>query len=144
MTLTPAPTAQPQSCGIGLRTPHMAELVSRRPRIGWLEVHPENYMGAPEAVGALERIRNDYPISLHGVGLSLGSADGIDPTHLIRLKALADRLEPCLVSEHMSWSGHDGTWLNDLVPLPYTEEALGVIARNVDRAQSVLGRRVPD
>jgi len=142
MTLVLSPGAQPHRCGIGLRTPHMAELVSRRPPIGWLEVHPENYMGAPAAAAALERLRNDYPLSLHGVGLSLGSADGIDATHLARLKALADRLQPCLVSEHMSWSGHGGAWLNDLVPLPYTEEALNVIARNVDHVQSVLGRPI--
>jgi uncharacterized protein (UPF0276 family) len=116
--------------------------MSRRPRIGWLEVHPENYMGAPAAAAALERLRNDYPLSLHGVGLSLGSADGIDATHLSRLKALAQRLQPCRISEHVSWSAHGGTWLNDLLPLPYTEESLAVIARNVDRMQTALGRRI--
>jgi uncharacterized protein (UPF0276 family) len=142
MTFTSSPDDQPARCGIGLRTPHLAEVMARRPRTGWLEVHPENYMGAPAAVDALERLRADYPLSLHGVGLSLGSADGIDADHLARLKALTQRLEPCRVSEHMSWSAHGGRWLNDLVPLPYTAESLAVICRNVDRMQTALGRRI--
>ena len=142
MTFFPSPHVQPARCGIGLRAPHLTEVMSRRPGIGWLEVHPENYMGAPAAADALERLRNDYPLSLHGVGLSLGSADGIDAGHLSRLRALTHRLEPCRVSEHMSWSAHGGAWLNDLVPLPYTEEALSVICGNVDRMQTVLGRQI--
>jgi uncharacterized protein (UPF0276 family) len=142
MTFTSFPQDQPTRCGIGLRTPHLAEVMARRPRIGWLEVHPENYIGAPAAADALERLRADYPLSLHGVGLSLGSADGIDAGHLSRLKALAHRLEPCRVSEHMSWSAHGGAWLNDLVPLPYTNESLAVICGNVDRMQTALGRQI--
>nr|WP_294507217.1 DUF692 domain-containing protein [uncultured Rhodopila sp.] len=142
MTFTSSPREQPIRCGIGLRTPHLAEVMARRPRTGWLEVHPENYMGAPAAADALERLRADYPLSLHGVGLSLGSADGIDADHLSRLKALTHRLEPCRVSEHMSWSAHGGAWLNDLVPLPYTDESLSVICRNVDRMQTALGRQI--
>jgi hypothetical protein len=142
MTLISSPRGQPTRCGIGLRTPHLAEVMARRPRIGWLEVHPENYMGAPAAADALERLRADYKLSLHGVGLSLGSADGIDAEHLSRLKALAHRLEPCRVSEHMSWSAHGGAWLSDLLPLPYTEESLAVMSANVDRMQTALGRQV--
>jgi uncharacterized protein (UPF0276 family) len=142
MTLISSPQVEPARCGIGLRSPHLAEVMARRPRVGWLEVHPENYMGAPAAADALEHLRTDYPLSLHCVGLSLGSADGIDADHLGRLKALAHRLEPCRVSEHMSWSAHGGAWLNDLLPLPYTEESLAVICGNVDRMQTALGRQI--
>ena len=112
--------------GIGLRSPHMARVRSERPAIGWLEVHSENYFvdGGP-ALAALDAVRADYPISLHGVGMSLGSADPLDGSHLARLKRLVERIEPALVSEHLCWSHTDGRHLNDLLPLPFTEEALG-------------------
>lgn len=129
-------------CGIGLRAPHVSEVAARRPRIAWLEVHAENYMGGGPAVRALERLRGDYPLSIHGVGLSLGSADGIDAAHLERLARLIDRLQPALVSEHLSWSITGGAYLNHLLPLPYTDEALEVLGRNVARAQDRLGRRL--
>jgi hypothetical protein len=106
-------------------------------------VHAENYLGRGGPRNrALERIRRDYPMSCHGVGLSLGSWEGLDRDHLARLRALADRFQPGLVSEHVSWSVTGGTYLNDLLPLPYTEEALAVICRNVDHAQEALGRRI--
>jgi uncharacterized protein (UPF0276 family) len=132
----------PAGCGIGLRSPHVAEILARRPAIAWLEVHAENYLGGGPAVRALERLRVDYPVSVHGVGLSLGSADGLDPAHLERLAALVGRLEPALVSEHLSWSVTGGAYLNHLLPLPYTEETLGVLSRHVARAQERLGRRL--
>jgi uncharacterized protein len=132
----------PSGCGIGLRAPHVAEVLERRPPIGWLEVHAENYMGGGPAVRALERLRADYPLSIHGVGLSLGSAEGIDSGHLERLARLVERLGPALVSEHLSWSATGGAYLNHLLPLPYTDEALDVLCANVARAQDRLGRRL--
>ena len=99
-------------------------------------------MGGGPAVRTLERIRRDYPVSIHGVGLSLGSADGLDAVHLERLAGLVERLQPALVSEHLSWSLTGGAYLNHLLPLPYTEEALAVVSEHVDRAQERLGRRL--
>lgn len=132
----------PTGCGIGLRTPHVTEIVETRPAIPWLEVHAENYMGGGPAVRTLERLRGDYPISLHGVGLSLGSADGVEPRHLERLAELVQRLEPALVSEHVSWSVNGGAYLNHLLPLPYTDETLALLCRHVAQAQDRLGRRL--
>lgn len=128
--------------GIGLRAPHMAAVLATRPALGWLEVHAENYMGGGPPLAALERLRADYPISVHGVGLSLGSAEGLDVRHLRRLKGLIDRCEPVLVSEHLAWSVAGGVYLNHLLPLPYTEETLACVARNVMQAQEVLQRRL--
>jgi uncharacterized protein (UPF0276 family) len=137
----PASTALPVSAGIGLRAPHVARVRAERPLLGWLEVHSENYFvdGGP-AIAALEAIRRDYPISLHGVGLSLGSADALDVGHLARLKHLAARIDPGAVSEHLCWSHVDGRHLNDLLPLPFTEEALALVCDRVDAVQSTLGR----
>ena len=132
----------PAGAGIGLRGPHIAAILETRPKLGWLEVHPENYMGESPPLRRLEAIRRDYPISLHGVGLSLGSAEGLDADHLARVAALALRIEAAVVSEHLSWSITDGTYLNDLLPLPYTEESLAVVTRNVAMAQDVIGRRI--
>jgi uncharacterized protein len=132
--------ATPGSAGIGLRAPHVAEILDERPPIGWLEVHTENYLGGGPAVRALAAVRGQYPISLHGVGLSLGSADGLDRRHLARVADLVRRIEPVLVSEHLSWSTAGGVYLNHLLPLPYTEESLAVLSDNVDRAQEALGR----
>ena len=131
----PKDAMHPSGCGIGLRAPHVAEIIERRPAIGWLEFHAENYMGGGSAVRAVERLRADYPLSIHGVGLSLGSADGIDDAHLERLARLVERLEPVLVSEHLSWSVTGGAYLNHLLPLPYTDEALELFCDNVSRAQ---------
>ena len=137
----PASTALPVSAGIGLRTPHVARVRAERPALGWLEVHSENYFvdGGP-AIAALEAIRRDYPISLHGVGLSLGSADALDAGHLARLKRLIARTDPAAVSEHLCWSHVDGRHLNDLLPLPFTDEALALVCERVDAVQSALGR----
>lgn len=130
------------SPGIGLRGPHVQELLERRPPVGWLEVHPENYMADPAALSMIERVREHYPLSLHGVSLSLGSAAPIDLHHLHGLKSLIGRLEPFLVSEHLAWSRTDGAHLNDLLPLPYTDEALDFMANHVDQVQAALGRRI--
>lgn len=133
----------PAAAGIGLRHPHLPGFLSDRPPASWLEVHSENFLaaGGPRRQ-ALERIRADYPVSCHGVGLSLGSAEGLDESHLERLAALFDAVEPGLVSEHVSWSVNQGAYLNDLLPLPYTEEALDVLCRNIDRAQEAFGRQI--
>jgi uncharacterized protein len=133
---------EPRGSGIGLRSPHVDEIGSTRPDVGWLEVHAENYMGGGPGIRALERIRRDHPVAIHGVGLSLGSAEGLDDRHLERLAALVERLEPALVSEHLSWSVTGGAYLNHLLPLPYTPETLALVSRHVDRVQQRLGRRV--
>lgn len=133
----------PARAGVGLRHTHVPAFLEARQPVAWIEVHSENYLGAggPRAA-ALEQIRRDYPLSCHGVGLSLGSAEGLDRMHLSRLKALFDRFQPGLVSDHVAWSTHQGDYLNDLLPLPYTDEALQVICTNIDHAQEVFGRRM--
>ena len=132
----------PAQAGIGLRFQHHRAVLNDRPRVGWLEVHTENYMGGGLPLDYLEKIRCDYPISMHGVGLSLGSAAGLDETHLDRVAAAVARIEPGLVSDHLSWSTGAGHYLADLLPLPLTEEALDIVCANVARFQDRLGRRV--
>lgn len=136
------PAHAPARAGIGLRSAHVDEIVARRPAVGWLEVHAENYMSGSPALAQLEALRRDYPISLHGVGLSLGSAEGLDRRHLARLSALCERLAPVCVSEHLSWSVVGGVYLNHLLPLPYTDETLIVAASHVAQVQEALGRRL--
>jgi uncharacterized protein (UPF0276 family) len=137
----------PNLAGIGLRTRHMAALAGENAGAGltipWLEIHSENFLcdGGPRRA-MIAAIAERYPISCHGVGLSLGSAEGLDDRHLERLAALYDWLKPGLVSEHLSWSVTGGDYLNDLLPLPYTSETLDTVCRNVDRAQSVFGRKI--
>lgn len=133
----------PARAGIGLRHNHVRDFLTASQPVGWIEVHSENYlgMGGPRN-RALETIRRDYPLSCHGVGLSLGSAEGLDRAHLARLKEMMDFFQPGLASEHVSWSVADGVYLNDLLPLPYTEEALDVVCRNVLHAQEALGRQI--
>jgi uncharacterized protein (UPF0276 family) len=132
----------PAAAGIGLRAPHVQEVITTRPPIAWLEVHAENYLGGGPALWDLDQVRRDYPVSLHGVGLSLGGADGLDARHLQRLAALIERIEPVLVSEHLSWSVTGSVYLNHLLPLPYTEESLEIVCRHVDQAQGTLGRQI--
>jgi uncharacterized protein (UPF0276 family) len=133
---------EPAGSGIGLRSPHVAEILATGPAVAWLEVHAENYMGGGPAIRALERLRRDYPVSIHGVGLSLGTAGDLDGSHLERLAALVDRVQPALVSEHLSWSTTGRVYLNHLLPLPCTEEALAVVCAHVGRVQDRLGRRL--
>jgi uncharacterized protein (UPF0276 family) len=128
--------------GIGFRSPHFAEIVVTRPAVGWFEVHAENYMCGGPALRQLETLRLDWPIGLHGVGMSLGTAGGLDPAHLGRFQALVERIEPALISEHLAWSANGGTYLNDLLPLPYTEESLAIVAANVSSLQDLIGRCV--
>jgi uncharacterized protein (UPF0276 family) len=128
--------------GIGLRFQHHKAVAETRPDIDWLEVHTENYMGGGKPIAYLEAIRADYPISLHGVGVSLGSAEDLDAVHLERIRQIAERIEPALVSEHLSWSVVDGRYLADLLPLPMTEEALDIVCRHVDQAQAYLRRGI--
>lgn len=128
--------------GIGLRFPHHAQVMASAPAVGFFEVHAENYFGGGSAHRCLQAIRRDYPISVHGVGLSLGSAEGLDPAHLERLAELVRAIDPILVSEHLSWSVSNGHYLADLLPLPMTEEALAIVCRHVDQTQECLGRRI--
>lgn len=133
----------PAKAGIGLRTPHFRELLERLPPIGWFEVHSENYFGdGGQPLYFLERFRSHYPCSLHGVGLSLGSADALNATHLKKLRALADRFEPGVVSDHLCWSSVGGQFLNELLPLPYTEEALAHVVARIGEAQDFLRRQI--
>ena len=130
--------------GIGLRARHYADFVGgARPAAGWLEVHSENYFGAGGRERAvLESLRRDYPLSLHGVGLGLGSAEGYSVRHENRLFELVHRVEPAFVSEHLCWGAAAGRHFNDLLPLPCTREALDLVARRVSRLQDRLGRRL--
>src|SRR6516162_6980175 len=128
--------------GIGLHLPHVSEIGAARPRLGFLEVHAENYMAETLALDRLLELRRDYSVSLHGVALSLGSAEALDRDHLARFRALIDQVEPVLVSEHLAWSAIGGVYLNDLLPLPYTEASLDLFCCHVEEAQEALGRRL--
>ncbi|NRA86829.1 MAG: DUF692 domain-containing protein [Rhizobiales bacterium] len=134
----------PQNAGVGLKAQHYNNILEEKPNLGWFEVHPENYMGAggpPHRY--LTAIRELYPLSLHGVGMSLGSpTERLSPDHLARFKALIDRYEPGLISEHLAWSTHEGVFYNDLLPLPYTDETLNHVANHVNEMQDYLGRQV--
>ena len=137
------PATLPCRAGVGLKPEHYREIMSSHPDVGWFEVHPENYMGAggpPHHY--LERIRQNYPISMHGVGLSIGGAGRLSREHLDRLRAFTHRYAPGQFSEHLAWSTHESVYLNDLLPLPYTRETLDLVADHVDEAQDVLGRRM--
>ena len=129
--------------GIGLRPPHYEAILERRPALGFLEVHSENFMGGGgAAIAWLERFRAAYALSFHGVGLSLGSVDPLDRAHLARLAALVERFEPLLVSEHLSWSSFGGRHTHDLLPLPYTREAADHLVARIGCVQEALGRRI--
>jgi len=139
---TNPPRPIPAKAGIGLRFQHHQAVLDVGPDVAWMEVHTENYMGGGTPLRFLDAIRRDYPISLHGVGLSLGSAEGLDAAHLERIRRVAERIEPALMSEHIAWSIADGTYLADLLPLPMTEEALAVVCRHVDQVQNHMKRRI--
>ncbi len=129
--------------GFALRALHQDEFLQHRPAVGWVEVHSENYFargGAQRA--ALEKIRELYPLSLHGVGLSLGSTDPLNRAHLQELVHLVRALQPALVSEHLSWGSVDGRFMNDLLPLPYTQEAVRHTASRIQAVQAALGRQI--
>lgn len=133
----------PLRAGVGLKARHFDAIVDHKPDIGWFEVHAENYMGdGGPPLHFLETIRRDYTLSLHGVGMSIGSHEPLDKDHLRRLKNLNDRFQPGLVSEHLAWSSHGGVWFNDLLPVPYTEETLQRVCEHIDQVQETLGRRI--
>ena len=145
MIVTDAPGAQriAQGVGIGLRAAHYRAVLESRPAIGWLEVHSENYFGdGGYDLHVLHQLRCDYPVSLHGVALSLGSADGVRSTHLAKLKRLVEYIEPALVSEHLCWAALGSRHFNDLLPLPYTGGALDLMVAHVSQVQDALRRPI--
>lgn len=126
--------------GIGLRYPYYQEIMDTKPDVGWLEVHPENYFGGGVHRRFLQDIREHYPVSLHAVGLSLGSCHSVNADHLARIRELIDLIDPIMVSDHASWSASGNAHLNDLLPLPYNFETLDALCRNIERTQEVFGR----
>ena len=133
----------PLGYGVGLRTPHYAHVLEQHPAVDWFEVISENFMVAGgRPLHTLERVRADYPVVLHGVSLSIGSADPLDLDYLSRLRALADRIEPAWLSDHLCWTGVGGHTTHDLLPLPYTEEALAHVVDRVRQVQDALGRQI--
>ena len=131
----------PPRAGVGLKPQHYEDILGTSPDISWFEIHAENYMGAggpPHRY--LTAIRERYPLSLHGVGLSIGGAGALDADHLARLRVVHDRYEPALFSEHLAWSSHGGSYFLDLLPLPYTEETLALVCAHIDQVQEALGR----
>ena len=141
--ITRVARAIPGRAGVGLKTQYVPVILEEAPDLGWVEVHAENYMvaGGPR-LSALETVRDLYPLSLHGVALSLAGADRPDAAHLGALRNLIDRFEPGLVSEHVAWSVHDGIYFADLLPLPLNAEALDRLCTNIDETQSILGRQI--
>ena len=140
---SPPPTAIPARAGVGLKAEHYRTILSARPDIGFFEVHAENYMGAGGPTHhALARIRQDHPVSLHGVCMSIGGPQPLDAGHLGRFKSLVERYEPALVSEHLAWSTHETAFFNDLLPLPYTPATLARVAEHIDEVQSTIGRAI--
>ncbi|GAB4358249.1 MAG: DUF692 domain-containing protein [Oricola sp.] len=137
------PSRIPASAGAGFKHAHLGAILEDRAPVGFFEVHAENYMGDggfPHR--ALERLRQDYPLSLHGVCMSIGGPQPLSEDHLARFRALVDRYEPGLVSEHLAWSTHDDVFMNDLLPLPYTERTLRHVCDHIDRMQEVIGRQI--
>jgi len=133
----------PLGHGLGLRPIYYDEILATRPAVDWFEIISENYMiGGGRPTAMLERVRADYPIAMHGVAMSLASTDPLDFDYLRELKALAERIEPAFVSDHLAWTGVHGVTLHDLLPIPYTQEALAHVAERVMRVQDFLGRRL--
>lgn len=129
--------------GVGLKAQHYMEVLESRPDLSFFEVHAENYMmQGGNHLRFLEAVNEHYALSIHGVGMSLGSAEGLDRTHLRRFKSLVDRFNPSLVSEHLAWSVQGGTYLNDLLPLPLNEESLDIVTKNVNAVQDAIGRQI--
>lgn len=133
----------PAAAGVGLRAPHHLEVLATAPPVAWFEAHSENYFADGGAqVDCLTKIRERYPLSLHGVGLSLGSVDPLNGRHLAQVRRVIERFAPALVSEHLSWSSVGGQFANDLLPLPYTEEALRHVALRIAQTQDAVGRQI--
>ena len=133
----------PATPGLSFKPEHMTEIAAQSGAVGFYEVHAENYMGAGGAPHAmLERLHRDHALSIHGVGLSIGGAGPLDTDHLKRLRVLLDRYQPESFSEHLAWSSHGAAWLNDLLPMPYTDETLSTICDHIDQTHEALGRRL--
>lgn len=135
--------ATPFTAGVGLKPAHYRAILAQKPAVGFFEIHAENYMGAggpPHRY--LSAIREHYPLSLHGVGLSIGASHALSDAHLGRLKLLIDRYQPAMFSEHLAWSTHASRYLNDLLPIPYTGEALQRVTEHIDTTQTLLGRKL--
>lgn len=133
----------PEAAGVGYKPQHFAALTEAPGAVRWLEIHAENYMGdGGRPLAQLRHLAERFPISVHGVGLSIGGEAPLDPAHLARLKRLCDWLNPASFSEHLAWSSHDSQFLNDLLPLPYTDATLARVADHIDQVQQLLGRRM--
>ncbi len=133
----------PATPGVGYKPQHFSDLCADAGAVRWLEIHAENYMGdGGRPLAQLRHLAARFPVSVHGVGLSIGGDTPLDPAHLARLKHLTDWLNPASFSEHLAWSTHDGAFLNDLLPLPYTEATLDRVATHIDEVQQHLGRRM--
>lgn len=133
----------PNAPGVGYKPQHFAEIIENPAPVEWLEVHAENYMGqGGRPIAQLRHLAERFPISVHGVGLSIGGDSALDADHLARLKNLCDWLNPASFSEHLAWSTHESAFLNDLLPLPYTRETLTRVSDHIDQVQEVLGRKM--
>ena len=132
----------PCTAGIGLRAPHYREVLDCLPKLGWVEVHNENFFGGGAPLHTLLKVREHYPVSLHGVGMGLASTSPLDQLHLSSLKRLCEAVQPAAVSEHLCWNSAAGIVINDLLPFPYTHEALLHVASRVDQVQEILGRQL--
>ncbi len=130
------------NAGVGLRYQHHQDFIDLKPQVSWVEVHSENYFGGGMPVNYLQRIRENYELSLHGVGLSLGSSERVRKTHIKMVQKLIEQLSPIFVSEHLSWNITQNFYLNDLIPVPYTQESLSIFVRNIDEVQNTLGRQI--
>lgn len=138
-----AAPALPARAGVGFKDAHFADIEASAPDIGFFEIHAENFMGAGGSPHArLTRLRRDYPLSIHGVGLSIGGAQPLDQAHLCRVAGVIERYEPAAFSEHLAWSTHGTSFLNDLLPLPYNETTLNQVVSHVNEIQETLGRRM--
>ncbi len=134
------PATLPCVAGIGLRAPHYREVLDTLPPLGWVEVHNENFFGGGAALHTLLKVREHYPVSLHGVGMGLASGDPLNPEHLTALRELCEAIQPAAISEHLCWNSVNGLVANDLLPFPYTRESLAHVARRIQQVQEKLGR----
>lgn len=131
----------PAGAGVGYKAQHFSDLIERPGAVSWVEIHAENYMGdGGRPLAQLRHLAERFPISVHGVGLSIGGEAPLDGDHLARLRHLCDWLQPASFSEHLAWSTHEGAFLNDLLPLPYTEQTLARVCDHIDRLQAGIGR----
>ncbi|WP_417816157.1 DUF692 domain-containing protein [Thalassospira alkalitolerans] len=137
------PNQLPNRAGVGFKGEHAHDVIGKPGQVGWFEIHPENYMvaGGPR-LAMLKALRADHPLSMHGVGLSLGGGERLDVNHLADLKRLVDMFDPAMVSEHIAWSAHDGLYLADLLPIPMTQIALDQLVDAIDQVQNAIGRKI--